>query len=186
MSYFLQLACLVDRTNGRITSMRNSACIIKIGLYPSTIRRLDYHRRNRSGIKHRILRFIFDLIDSGYRHFIVYIDDQADYWIAEMLYFISLNEHSRPITYSLYLRSESSGHPICWIEDEFIFRDVMNHASKIRFQIDNLYDYPYHVEELICSQEPYIASQTCGASLSLLGIDEYGRKTRSAEPSVAL
>ena len=78
-------------------------CIVKVILEHEEAFNLRQHRRNETMLKKRILDFIHQLRQRGFRHFIIFINTTVDFWLAELLYFMNRGDRKAAFSYSLYL-----------------------------------------------------------------------------------
>lgn len=108
-------------------------CIIWVMLEYEDYLNLWKHRRNESVLKKRILDFIRQLQQKGIRHFIIFINDAVDFWLAELLYFMQISNNEAVLTYSLYLASKEAEHIDGWMTDEYYFDEVISHAKNIHW-----------------------------------------------------
>ncbi len=88
--------------------MRTISCRVKIDLTVEICRNLKQYRYSNSKIKQRLLSIIYSLIKDKYRHFVIDIDNPADYWFAELVYVVAVAEKSLNIHYSIGLLSEEN------------------------------------------------------------------------------
>ena len=78
-------------------------CIVQVILEHEEAFNLRQHRRNETMLKKRILDFIHQLRQRGFRHFIIFINTTVDFWLAELLYFMNRGDRKAAFSYSLYL-----------------------------------------------------------------------------------
>lgn len=82
-------------------SRRRKMCMVRVILKSNEADNLSYHKRNLTKTKRYVLCFLQKLYQFGYRHFVIYINDPIDFWLAEMLYFMHYCKKYADVVYSL-------------------------------------------------------------------------------------
>ncbi|MDD6044857.1 MAG: hypothetical protein PUC76_04325 [Clostridia bacterium] len=108
-------------------------CIVQVILRHEEFLNLRQHRRNETTLKKRILDFIRWLHQKGFRHFIVFINNAVDFWLAELLYFMESSDKKAALSYSLYLVPEDVEQISEWTMEEYYFDEVVRHAEKVHW-----------------------------------------------------
>ena len=75
--------------------------MVRVILKSNEADNLSYHKRNLTKTKRYVLCFLQKLYQFGYRHFVIYINDPIDFWLAEMLYFMHYCKKYADVVYSL-------------------------------------------------------------------------------------
>ena len=78
-------------------------CIVQVILEHEEAFNLRQHRRNETMLKKRILDFIHQLRQRGFRHFIIFINTTVDFWLAELLYFMNRGDRKCQESHSLQI-----------------------------------------------------------------------------------
>lgn len=150
MSYMRLSICLMGIGNSLDTMLIGvllMACRILVKFNASDIQRLSQHRRYNSYIKKRIVSFIQLLLDEGFHHFIIFINQPIDYWIAELLYFMMLG-NTKCFIYSLVFFSYDKGISYDWLDYEWHAADVIESAQKIIWRHSASYGRKYIIRFL--------------------------------------
>ena len=106
-------------------------CVVQVMLRHEEFLNLRKHRRNETRLKKCILGFIRWLHQKGFRHFIVFINNAVDFWLAELLYFMENGDQKAALSYSLYLVPKDAEHISEWTMEEYYFDEVVCHAKKV-------------------------------------------------------
>ena len=101
-------------------------CMVRVILKSNEADNLCHHKRNLTKTKRYVLCFLQELYQFGYRHFVIYINDPTDFWLAEMLYFMHYCKKYADVVYSLYFLTEDadSSDFFKWLDDEYFLNDV--------------------------------------------------------------
>lgn len=106
-------------------------CIVQVELGYGEFCNLRQHGRNETALKRRVHDFIYLLYQTGSRHFIVFIIDPVDFWLAELLYFMEKNDEKASLSYLLYLVPEEAKLIREWTMEEYYWDEVVRHTEKI-------------------------------------------------------
>ena len=129
--------------------MRSMTCRVKVVFDQYIHKDIRQYRANRSYAKAMVINFLDVLIDEGYRHFVIYIDDQTDLWIAELLYFLIPSYKPLDITYTLGLWTDEAELNYDWMEKSVCFvREVLQATKKIVWRQEGWYEPEYTLKYL--------------------------------------
>ena len=96
-----------------------------------------------------VINFICALIDEGYRHFVIFIEDPTDLWIAELLYFLIPSYKPLDITYALGLWTDEASMNYDWLENSAcLVKEVLQAAKKIIWRQEGWYEPEYALNSL--------------------------------------
>ncbi len=126
--------------------MRTISCRVKIDLTADICRNLNQYRYSNSKIKQRLLSIIYSLIKDKYRHFVIDIDNPADYWFAELVYVVALAEKSLNIHYSIGLRSEENETIYDWMYEEPLCKAILFSAYRVYYRKEEWYERKYELK----------------------------------------
>ncbi|HAX39889.1 MAG TPA: hypothetical protein DCY10_03260, partial [Clostridiales bacterium] len=65
--------------------MKRKACIVRVDFHPRIACAISGYCMRCSDGKQEILRFFEALVARGYRHFVLYIEQPSDVWVAELV-----------------------------------------------------------------------------------------------------
>lgn len=127
-------------------------CIVQVILEHEEAFNLRQHRRNETMLKKRILDFIHQLRQRGFRHFIIFINTTVDFWLAELLYFMNRGNRKAAFSYSLYLTPADAENMSEWAVEEYYFDEIIRNAAKIHWCRGHWYmpDSPLMLLDLTC------------------------------------
>jgi len=119
---------------------REKTCNLRIDFHPSMQHNIQQLRASNGTVKQCVMRFIMNLYYGGYRHFVIYLHEPSDLWIAEILYFLTISYKESRICYSIGILLDSED-PYLWLDDTFMFRDeIFRNAKKIFWRSVKWYD----------------------------------------------
>jgi hypothetical protein len=100
--------------------------------------------------KQEILRFFEALVARGYRHFVLYIEQPSDVWVAELV--LRFQEASiAELVYSIGIWQYEQD-PCEWIEElPFDWEAITSNAHRLFWRSKDWYDNGYRVERLYVS-----------------------------------
>lgn len=127
---------------------RFKTCLLRIDFHPLLQANSLRYRSNNGYVKRTVIRFILDLCRRGYRHFVIYVTEPSDLWVAEIVYFISISASEFDITYSigLWLDDENA---YSWMNQPEVFLDeILKHARHVFWRSKKWYDNYYKLERL--------------------------------------
>lgn len=120
--------------------MHERSCYITVELKPQMLSQLGQLRRSNSLAKQRILFFVSELINEGFCHFYICVNSQSDYWLAEMLFFLQMNDCSL-LKYSLvFIENEIDRNDGIWQDDEPHWKDVLQGAQSVIYKKEDWYE----------------------------------------------
>lgn len=148
------------------SNTRVRSCILRVELKHEDINNLNYHRRNYTKVKQKIIWFIYKFYALGYRHFILYITCNIDFWLAEILYFMSSCKQGLNLSYSLYLWAEEAGQNQAWMDEEYYLEDVIRGARRVYWRHETW--HVYNCDIMVIDLVAYLYSVYSSAKPTLL------------------
>jgi len=124
--------------------------MIRVDFHPRIASAITRYCKRRSEGKQEILEFLYSLTARGYRHFILYIEQPSDVWIAQMLCSFQMSSNF-DLIYSIGIWRYDED-PCEWIEDLPFDRGMITkNASCVFLRSKDWYDARYRVERLYVS-----------------------------------
>lgn len=130
--------------------MKRKACIVRVDFHPRIACAISGYCMRCSEGKREILCFLKSLVARGYRHFVLYIEQPSDVWVAELV--LRFQEASiAELVYSIGIWQYEQD-PCDWIEElPFDWEAITSNAHRLFWRNMNWYDSAYRVERLYVS-----------------------------------
>lgn len=133
--------------------MRHKACVVWVDFHPQLRNNIRQFRSSNNYVKKQITQFIFDLLDDGYRHFIIFIECPSDLWVAEIIYFLKLSSRNAGIIYSIGLWSYDEDPSLWLLDSPFFYREILENANKVFWRKKKWYDNNYRLKRIYIPQK---------------------------------
>lgn len=146
--------------------VRRKACMIRVDFHPRIANAISRCSRQLCDEKREIQRFLASLIARGYRHFILYIEQPSDVWIAEILCNFQMTSNF-DLIYSIGIWQYDED-PCEWIEAlPFDWATILRSAHRVFLRSKDWYDTRYRAERLYVSggEKWYDASDRCFSAI---------------------
>lgn len=130
--------------------MRRKACMIRVDFHPCIANTISRYCMRCSEGKLEIIQFLQKLVENGYRHFILLVEQPSDVWIAELICYFQ-KSCALDLIYSIgiWQYEEDSCE---WIEDlPFDWKTIAKNAYHVFPRRKDWYDPHYHMERLYVS-----------------------------------
>lgn len=128
--------------------MRHKACVVWADFHPELQNNILQFRSSNGYVKKQIMRFIFGLLDEGYRHFIIFVERPSDLWIAEIIYFLKISYRNVGIIYSIGLWAYEEDSSL-WLNDSpFFYQEILEKAYKVFWRKKKWYDNNYRFKRI--------------------------------------
>ena len=123
--------------------MQAKSCRIRIELAKMDQQNLKQHRFSNCALKRRFIGIIYELLRKGYKHLVIDINCPTDYWLAELIYSISIVEKSMGVRYSIGLQSEENTSIYDWMFDEPLCERILLSAYQVYYRKKEWYVRKY-------------------------------------------
>jgi hypothetical protein len=102
-SLLLIMALALHKEERKMENISKTCRFCIVDQFESTKAFVYNNRHSVTKIKRRVLRKFSDIVQEGYTHIIFVLDDEIDYWLAELLCNLRRAKHEfSHVTYSLY------------------------------------------------------------------------------------
>jgi RNA polymerase sigma factor (sigma-70 family) len=130
--------------------VNRKACVIRVDFHPSIACAISSYSVRCSDGKQEILRFLESLVVRGYRHFILYIEQPSDVWVADLfLCFQKASEEALVYSIGTWRYDQD---PCEWIEElPFDWESITRNAHHMFWRSKDWYDNGYRAERLYVS-----------------------------------
>ncbi len=128
--------------------MRYKTCLLRVDFHPLLQADSLRYRSSNGYVKRSVMRFILNLCERGYRHFVIYVTEPSDLWVAEIVYFISISKSEFDVTYSIGLWLDNENAYSWMNQTELFYDEILQHAKRVFWRSKKWYDNYYRLERL--------------------------------------
>lgn len=166
--------------------MKRRACEVRIEFHPLIGNDISRLCKRDSAEKRKILRFFQSLIAHGYRHLILYIEQPADLWVAQLLSAYHAKAET-PFRYSIGVW-QYEVNPCEWMEFSPCDWDtVLKNAHRVFWRKQEWYEGRYCAERCYVSpgEKWYDACDRCSVQHERHRYDVFTGRVRSMQEKLS-